>query len=78
MAQTIAELEESRFVERHPDPEDRRRVLIELTEEGRTALEDDRRHRVGWLVSVIERLSREEQRVLKQATELLRRLAEGP
>ena len=78
MAQTIAELEESRLVQRHPDPADRRRVLIELTAEGRAALEEDRRHRVGWLVSVIERLSKEEQRVLKQSTELLRRLAEGP
>lgn len=78
MAQTIAELEESRLVQRHPDPTDRRRVLIELTDEGRAALEEDRRHRVGWLVSVIERLSKEEQRVLKQSTELLRRLAEGP
>ena len=78
MAQTIAELEESRLVQRHPDPADRRRVLIELTDEGRAALEEDRRHRVGWLVSVIERLSKEEQRVLKQSTELLRRLAEGP
>lgn len=78
MAQTIAELEESGLVQRHPDPADRRRVLIELTDEGRVALEEDRRHRVGWLVSVIERLSKEEQRVLKQSTELLRRLAEGP
>jgi DNA-binding MarR family transcriptional regulator len=78
MAQTIAELEEGRLVQRHPDPADRRRVLIELTGEGRAALEEDRRHRVGWLVSVIDRLSKEEQRVLKQSTELLRRLAEGP
>jgi DNA-binding MarR family transcriptional regulator len=78
MAQTIAELEESRLVRRHPDPADRRRVLIELTDEGRAALEEDRRHRVGWLVSVIQQLSKEEQRVLKQSTELLRRLAEGP
>jgi DNA-binding MarR family transcriptional regulator len=77
MAQTVTELEQGGLVRRHSDPADRRRVLVELTDEGRTALEDDRRQRVGWLVSVIEGLSREDQEVLKRATGILSRLAEG-
>jgi DNA-binding MarR family transcriptional regulator len=77
MAQTVTELERGGLVGRHSDPADRRRVLVEVTEQGRTALEDDRRHRVGWLVSVIEGLSREDQEVLKRATGILSRLAEG-
>src|SRR5437588_1468183 len=38
MAQTVSELEADRLVSRWPDPGDRRRALIELTEEGREVL----------------------------------------
>jgi DNA-binding MarR family transcriptional regulator len=76
MAQTVAELEAAGLVRRRPYPDDRRRVLVEETEERLAALEEDRRHRVGWLVSAIERLSPEGQDVLAQATAILRRLAE--
>jgi DNA-binding MarR family transcriptional regulator len=77
MAQTVADLEGDGYVERRPDPDDRRRALVELTDSGRATLEEDRRHRDGWLARAIgERLSPEEQRVLGQATELLRRLVD--
>jgi DNA-binding MarR family transcriptional regulator len=77
MAQTVGDLESSGLVRRSPDSADRRRVLIEMTAEGRTALEEDRRNRVGWLVSVIEELPREDQEVLEKATGILSRLAAG-
>ncbi len=78
MAQTVAELEAEGLVARRPDPDDRRRAIIELTEQGRVVLEDDRRQRVGWLAGAIEGdLSPEEQVVLSDAVKLLRRLAEG-
>src|SRR6476469_4776130 len=35
MAQTLAELESTGLIERRTDPEDRRRIQIELTEQGR-------------------------------------------
>ena len=77
MAQTVAELEDGGLARRRTDPVDRRRVLVEPTEEGLTALEEDRRNRVGWLVSVIEQLPPEEQDVLARATGILRALAES-
>jgi DNA-binding MarR family transcriptional regulator len=77
MAQAVADLESSGLVGRSPDPADRRRVLIEMTAEGRAALEEDRRNRVGWLVSAIEELEPEDQEVLARATGILSRLAEG-
>jgi DNA-binding MarR family transcriptional regulator len=77
MAQTVAELEAAGLARRRPDPDDRRRVLVEETEEGLAALEEDRRHRVGWLVSAMQRLPPEDQEVLARATAILRRLAEG-
>ena len=76
MAQTIAELEQGGLVRRRPDPEDARRVLVEPTERGLAALEEDRRNRVGWLVAAIERLPPEDQNVVARGTGILRRLAE--
>ncbi len=77
MAQTVAELETDGLVERRPDPEDGRRALVELTDQGRAALGADRSAREGWLAQAIERdLAPEEQDVLRHAVELLRTLAD--
>jgi DNA-binding MarR family transcriptional regulator len=77
MAQTVAELEAEELVRRRPDPGDRRRALVEMTAAGRSALEADRAHRVGWLVAAIERLPPSEQDIVRRATPVLRRLAES-
>jgi DNA-binding MarR family transcriptional regulator len=78
MAQTVAELEADGLVSRRPDPDDRRRALVELTEQGRTTLAADRRQREGWLAEAIASdLTPEEQRTLHEAVELMRRLADG-
>lgn len=78
MAQTVAELEADGLVKRRPDPDDRRRALVELTAAGWDTLEDDRRRRVGWLVSAIEELPARDQAVLARATAIIGRLAERP
>jgi DNA-binding MarR family transcriptional regulator len=76
MAQTVAELEEAGRVARRRDPADGRRILVELTEEGRSVLAADRRERAGWLAEAIaERLTAEEQQILARAVPLLDRLA---
>jgi DNA-binding MarR family transcriptional regulator len=78
MAQTVSDLEADGLVERRPDPGDKRRALVSLTEHGISTLQADRRHREGWLARAIdEDLSPEEQAVLREAVELLRRLAES-
>ena len=51
---------------------------MELTGHGRAALNDDRRHRDGWLAkTVADDFTLEEQAVLLQSAGLLRRLAES-
>ncbi len=77
MTQTVSDLEADGLIARRADPEDRRRILVELTDLGRQTLEQDRRQREGWLAGAIaEDLSDEEQRVLMRSLALLRRLAE--
>src|SRR5438270_12804383 len=53
MAQTVSDLEAEHLVIRRPDPDDRRRALVELTDQGRLALAAERRRRGGWLASAI-------------------------
>jgi DNA-binding MarR family transcriptional regulator len=78
MAHTISELETAALIARRPDPLDGRRILIELTEEGRRMLANDRKRREGWLAHVIvSELSPEEQAILIEAVPLLRRLAQS-
>jgi DNA-binding MarR family transcriptional regulator len=78
MTQTISDLEADGLIARCADPADGRRILVELTEQGRQTLDDDRRKREGWLAHAIaEDLSGEEQLVLLEAIALLRRLAEA-
>jgi DNA-binding MarR family transcriptional regulator len=77
MGQTVAELEAQGLVERHPDPSDGRRALLELTEAGRVELREDRGRREGWLAEAIEMsLTGEERETLERAVSLLSRLAE--
>jgi DNA-binding MarR family transcriptional regulator len=77
MTQTIAELEADALISRRSDPSDGRRTLIELTDRGRTTLEEDRRQRDGWLARTIAGdLSGREQQQLAEALALLRRLAD--
>jgi DNA-binding MarR family transcriptional regulator len=77
MTQTINDLEADELIARRPDPTDGRRTLIELTDRGRTTLEEDRRQRDTWLANAIANdLTNPEQRQLADVLTLLRRLAD--
>ena len=76
MAQTLAELQSARLIERRADLGDRRRIQIELTEQGRSRVVEERGKREGWLAAAIAaELSPAEQETLLAAVPLLRRLS---
>ena len=76
MAQTLAELETAELIARRPDPADRRRIHIELTQQGRQRVLEERGKREDWLAAAIAaELSPDEQRTLLATVPLLRRLS---
>jgi len=78
MAQTVHDLEAAELVSRRPDPDDRRRQLVELTATGRDLLRSTRAHREGWLTDALEReLTADERAALARAIALLGRVADA-
>ena len=76
MSQTLAELEVERLISRGPDATDGRRTRIELTQQGREALAQERAKREGWLAEAIAQFTPEERETLAEAVNLLSRLSE--
>lgn len=77
MAATLAVLDERGLVERRPDPDDGRRQLVSLSEDGRKYLDDKRRAGEEWLARTLqERFTERERAQLLDALALLDRLAQ--
>jgi DNA-binding MarR family transcriptional regulator len=77
MAQTVGDLEGEGMVERHPDPNDRRRALVSLTAPGQARIEADRAAREGWLVKALEELPESDRETIERAVTLLGALADA-
>ena len=78
MAATVAALEELELIRRDRDPDDGRRQLITLTQEGRAWAKGARSHRQEWLVDVLsERLSADERALVGEALSLLERVIDA-
>jgi DNA-binding MarR family transcriptional regulator len=76
MARTVSDLTQAGLVVGRPHPSDGRKTLIDITPEGRAALEGERERRAGWLAEgIAQELTPAEQRTLGEATALLARLA---
>ncbi|GAA8847154.1 MarR family transcriptional regulator [Helicobacter pylori] len=75
MTRTVGCLADEGLVERHDDPEDGRRVLVELTADGREALTETRRRRDKWMTERVAELSGADQATLQAATTILRGIA---
>jgi DNA-binding MarR family transcriptional regulator len=70
-------LEEDGLVRRAADPDDGRAVRLSATAKGRRILQRGRERRLDNLEELLEPLSREEQRTLAEASEILERAISG-
>jgi DNA-binding MarR family transcriptional regulator len=77
MAQTVGDLEGEGLVDRKPDPDDRRRALVTITEAGKSRIEADRRAREGWLVKAFEEMPEADLAAIERTLEILRRVADA-
>ncbi|MEV4562805.1 MarR family transcriptional regulator [Nonomuraea sp. NPDC049419] len=76
MAKIVVSLEQAGLVERNPDPEDGRRQVITLTEQGAARRQGDREARQAWLAATLrERGSEEQIRAVITAMALLDEVA---
>lgn len=69
----LASLEETGLLERHPDPQDRRRVLLRLTPKGEAL---NRRLKEAWLQAYEQQLARLSPEELLLFRDLMRKLTE--
>ncbi|MFT3862704.1 MAG: MarR family transcriptional regulator [Solirubrobacterales bacterium] len=77
MAQTVGDLEADGLVDRSPDPDDRRRAIVSLSESGKARIEADRRARESWLVKALEALPESDRETVAQAVGVLGRIADA-
>ncbi|QIS20804.1 MarR family winged helix-turn-helix transcriptional regulator [Nocardia terpenica] len=75
VASQLAALDETGLIERHPDPNDRRRQVVSLSREGREFLDGRRQAGHEWLAATLEEQYTEaERQELLHALTLLERL----
>ncbi|MFF2727755.1 MarR family winged helix-turn-helix transcriptional regulator [Streptomyces sp. NPDC058008] len=76
MARAVGLLMEQDLITRRAHPTDGRKSLVELSDAGRAALEEERGRRAGWLARAIEsELTDEERALLARSAAMLKRLA---
>ncbi|MFJ8025356.1 MarR family winged helix-turn-helix transcriptional regulator [Streptomyces sp. NPDC096311] len=77
VAAALRSLERGRLVVREPDPGDGRKAFVNLTPAGADVIAEVRRGNHAWLQQAIaDTLTADEQRLLLQAGDLMRRLCE--
>lgn len=71
MTRTIAAMETAGLLQRSVHPEDRRAVLVDLTEHGRQQVQQARCRTNAWLAAQLELRSPDERRILADAARIL-------
>ena len=76
MTKILAVLEEHGLAHREQHPSDRRQIVVQATDAGKTLLAQERLLREAWLSQRLATLTADERRLLGRASALLQRLAE--
>jgi DNA-binding MarR family transcriptional regulator len=77
MTRMLVALEELELVTRTDHPTDRRQVLVALSDKGRALLKEDRKRRDAWLATRMRELDPADLAVLRQAADVLKRIADS-
>jgi DNA-binding MarR family transcriptional regulator len=78
LTRVLGELVDRGLVSRRDDVKDGRRVLLDITGDGRNLLSQDMQQRDAWLAKAMADLSATEREVLRLAAQLMERLADAP
>lgn len=76
MTRTVTALESGGYVARRPHEQDRRQVVVELTDHGRSTVLADRDRRDAWLAVRLGGLTPDERDALRRAAPIIQRLAQ--
>lgn len=60
IASLLNHMEEKKFIERHPDPEDNRQIIVYLTDTGRDAIEATRAEVIQYIADMLRQLGPED------------------
>jgi DNA-binding MarR family transcriptional regulator len=74
MNRTVNCLQEGGYVSRAADETDGRKVVIDLTDEGRAVVDETARRRDAWVEAALADLSPGEREVLARASEIMERM----
>jgi DNA-binding MarR family transcriptional regulator len=75
MSQTINHLFDLNYIHKTPSGEDKRKVLLSLTEAGKAYVEDARQRKQEWLAHALhEKTSPDEKELLMEALKILTKL----
>ncbi|MGO4956219.1 MarR family winged helix-turn-helix transcriptional regulator [Luteococcus sp. Sow4_B9] len=77
MTRTVSGLVDAGLVERQPHHEDRRQVLVGITEAGRAVVQQTFVERDSWMMRHLDGLDAEQLRILRQAADILLEVAAG-
>lgn len=75
ITKVVAKLEDRGLIQRTPHPTDRRQVILSATAAGRDVILEQRRVKDEWLTRKVARLSAQERETLREAAEILNRIA---
>jgi DNA-binding MarR family transcriptional regulator len=75
VTRTLNCLADDGYVVREPHPDDRRQVLVRLSDKGEALMKEERNRRNAWLDDRLSALTVEERATLREASDLLERLA---
>jgi NodT family efflux transporter outer membrane factor (OMF) lipoprotein len=74
LTRVFADLQKAGLVKRSPNPQDRRQAVIELTQEGRLAIESDLQRVDAWLATALNELGDTERQVLEMSADIMDKL----